>query len=36
MEIKVVMFEDNKLVRDAMQAILNGTQGYLCRSLAGW
>lgn len=24
------MFEDNKLVRDAMQAILNGTPGYNC------
>lgn len=30
MEIKVAMFEDNKLVRDAMQAILNGTPGYDC------
>lgn len=36
MGIKVIMFEYNKLVRDAMQAILNGTQGYLCRSLSGW
>lgn len=30
MNIRVVMFEDNKLVRDAMQAILNGTAGYDC------
>lgn len=30
MEIRVVIFEDNKLVRDAMQAILNGTPGYDC------
>ena len=30
MEIRVAIFEDNKLVRDALEAILNGTQGYLC------
>jgi len=30
MEIRVVIFEDNKLVRDALTAILNGTPGYLC------
>lgn len=30
MQIRVAMFEDNKLVRDAMQAILNGTPGYDC------
>lgn len=30
MDIRVVIFEDNKLVRDAMQAILNGTPGYDC------
>ena len=30
MEIKVAIFEDNKLVRDALQAILNGTPGYTC------
>lgn len=30
MEIRVAIFEDNKLVRDAMQAILNGTPGYVC------
>ena len=30
MEIRVAIFEDNKLVRDALQAILNGTQGYSC------
>jgi hypothetical protein len=26
MEIRVSIFEDNKLVRDALQTILNGTQ----------
>ena len=30
MEIKVAVFEDNKLVRDALEAILNGTKGYAC------
>ncbi len=30
MEIKVAIFEDNKLVRDAMEAILNGTAGFNC------
>ena len=30
MEIKCVIFEDNKLVRDALEAILNGTPGYTC------
>ena len=30
MEIRVTIFEDNKLVRDALQAILNGSQGYSC------
>ncbi|MEP6948739.1 MAG: response regulator transcription factor [Ginsengibacter sp.] len=30
MDIRVAIFEDNKLVRDALQAILNGTQGYDC------
>ena len=30
MDIRVAIFEDNKLVRDAMQAILNGTPGYNC------
>ncbi len=30
MEIKVAIFEDNKLVRDALEAILNGTAGYTC------
>jgi DNA-binding NarL/FixJ family response regulator len=30
MEIRVAIFEDNKLVRDAMEAILNGTAGYRC------
>ena len=30
MDIRVALFEDNKLVRDALQAILNGTQGFTC------
>jgi DNA-binding NarL/FixJ family response regulator len=30
MEIRVAIFEDNKLVRDAMEAILNGTGGFNC------
>jgi DNA-binding NarL/FixJ family response regulator len=30
MPIKVQIFEDNKLVRDALQAILNGTAPYTC------
>jgi DNA-binding NarL/FixJ family response regulator len=30
MEIRVAIFEDNKLVRDALEAILNGTQGFKC------
>jgi len=30
MEIRVGIFEDNKIIRDAMQAILNGTPGYIC------
>lgn len=30
MEIRVAIFEDNKLVRDALEAILNGTHGYSC------
>ncbi|MEP7324007.1 MAG: response regulator transcription factor [Saprospiraceae bacterium] len=30
MDIRVAIFEDNKLVRDALNAILNGTQGYIC------
>jgi DNA-binding NarL/FixJ family response regulator len=30
MEIKVAIFEDNKLVREALEAILNGTLGYTC------
>lgn len=29
-DIKVAIFEDNKLVRDALEAILNGTPGYVC------
>lgn len=30
MDIRVAIFEDNKLVRDALQAILNGTSGFNC------
>ena len=30
MEIRVIIFEDNRLVREALQTILNGTPGYLC------
>jgi len=30
MEIRVAIFEDNKLVRDALEAILNGTHGFNC------
>ncbi len=30
MDIRVTIFEDNKLVRDALQAILNGTPGFTC------
>jgi len=30
MDIRVAVFEDNKLVRDALEAILNGTPGYTC------
>jgi DNA-binding NarL/FixJ family response regulator len=30
MEIRVAIFEDNKLVRDALQAILSGTPGFNC------
>lgn len=30
MDIRVTLFEDNKLVRDALQAILNGTDGFTC------
>jgi DNA-binding NarL/FixJ family response regulator len=29
-EIRVAIFEDNKLLRDALQAILDGTAGYAC------
>lgn len=29
-EIRVAIFEDNKLLRDALQAIINGTPGYNC------
>ncbi len=30
MDIHIVVFEDNRLVRDALQAILNGTHGMTC------
>jgi len=30
MDIRVAIFEDNKLVREALQAILNGTEGFTC------
>lgn len=30
MDIRVTIFEDNKLVRDALHAILNGTPGFIC------
>jgi DNA-binding NarL/FixJ family response regulator len=30
MEIKVALFEDNKLIRDALQVIINGSPGYRC------
>lgn len=30
MDIRVAIFEDNKLVRDAYEAILSGTTGFIC------
>lgn len=30
MVIRVTLFEDNKLVREALQTILNGTPGFMC------
>jgi DNA-binding NarL/FixJ family response regulator len=30
MDIRVAIFEDNKLIRDALQTVLNGTPGYSC------
>ena len=30
MEIRIAIFEDNKLIRDALEAILNGTPGFKC------
>ncbi len=30
MEIRVAIFEDSKLIRDALQAIISGTSGYNC------
>ena len=29
-EIRVAIFEDNKLLRDALNAIIDGTNGYTC------
>ena len=30
MSIRVAIFEDNKLIRDAYEAILHGSEGFLC------
>src|SRR5689334_6776766 len=30
MDIRLAIFEDNKLIREAYEAILAGTQGFLC------
>jgi DNA-binding NarL/FixJ family response regulator len=30
MPIRVAIFEDNKLVRESFEAILNGTEGFIC------
>jgi DNA-binding NarL/FixJ family response regulator len=30
MEIRVAIFEDSKLIRDALQAIISGTAGFIC------
>jgi DNA-binding NarL/FixJ family response regulator len=30
MEIRIAIFEDNKLIREALQTLLNGTPGYSC------
>lgn len=30
MDIRIAIFEDNKLIRDAYEAILTGTQGFQC------
>jgi len=30
MAIRVAIFEDNKLIRDSFEAILNGTEGFIC------
>lgn len=35
MEIRVAIFEDNTLVRNALEAILNGTQGFTCTGCFG-
>lgn len=33
MEIKVAIFEDNKLIREALQTIINGTPGFVCTGI---
>ena len=30
MPVRVAIFEDNKLVRESFEAILNGTDGFIC------
>lgn len=35
MEIRVAIFEDNKMVRDAFEAIISGTPGYCCTGSFG-
>ena len=30
MEIKVAIFEDNKLIREGLKTIINGTAGFVC------
>ncbi len=35
MEIRVAIFEDNKLVREALETILNGTSGFNCAGAFG-
>ncbi len=38
MDIKVAIFEDSKLIRDALQTIINGTSGFACTGAfsSGW
>jgi DNA-binding NarL/FixJ family response regulator len=33
LNIRVAIFEDNKLVREAFEAILNGTEGFICTGI---